>query len=191
MLALTHHKLVRVAAVRAGLIGFSDYAVFGDDFVIANDAVTSEYLKIHGVFRNIYQFVKSLESDRFLEFAKRWIGPNGVKLTPIGPGLILKPIWNKFYLASLSFEMFKLGLINTIPRALTHISSPRVIWAEMKCVMGGFRVRITLKWNRPYGCVCNHKVLLCFTSAPPLYDVIPRMSFLQDKLCTTRKAESR
>jgi len=46
MLALTHHELVRVAAVRAGLTGFSDYAVLGDDIVITNDAVASEYLKI-------------------------------------------------------------------------------------------------------------------------------------------------
>jgi len=122
MLAITHHVLVQVAAVRAGLTGFSDYAVLGDDIVIANDAVASEYLKIMEYLGVSINLSKSLESDRFLEFAKRWIGPNGVRITPIGPGLILRLIRNKFYLASLFSEMFKLGLVSTFQELLAHIS---------------------------------------------------------------------
>lgn len=45
MLALTHHFIVQVAANRLGTFpdGFKDYAVLGDDIVIANKAVANVY----------------------------------------------------------------------------------------------------------------------------------------------------
>jgi len=47
MLALTHHVIVQVAARRAG-IGqwFSNYAILGDDIVIADPRVAPHYLNI-------------------------------------------------------------------------------------------------------------------------------------------------
>jgi hypothetical protein len=131
-LALTHHVLVQVAALRAGKLGFTAYAVLGDDIVIADDAVASEYLAIMAHLGVSINFSKSLESRNFLEFAKRWVGPNGVQFTPIGPGLILRLIRNKFYLAALFSEMFKLGLITTFQELLTRITFLPPQWMGQK-----------------------------------------------------------
>ena len=46
MLALSHFVLVQVAALRAGKFRFTMRAVLGDDIVISDDAVASEYLAI-------------------------------------------------------------------------------------------------------------------------------------------------
>jgi len=49
-LALLHHALLQFAALKAGIRSinhwFSDYAILGDDIVIANSAVAKQYLKI-------------------------------------------------------------------------------------------------------------------------------------------------
>jgi hypothetical protein len=85
MLALTHHIMVALAARRAGfLVGsFRDYAVLGDDIVIANGRVAREYLIICreiGVKVGIH---KSLISrNGCLEFAKRFF-VSGVDASPI------------------------------------------------------------------------------------------------------------
>jgi len=85
MLALTHHIMVAVAAKRAGFAygTFKDYAVLGDDIVIANGKVAREYLnicKIIGVKVGIH---KSLISrNGVLEFAKRYF-VGGVDCSPI------------------------------------------------------------------------------------------------------------
>lgn len=79
MLALTHHAIVQWAALRAGVITcgrdwFLDYALLGDDIVIANKLVAKEYevlMKLLGVEIGLH---KSLISVRglALEFAKRF-----------------------------------------------------------------------------------------------------------------------
>lgn len=79
MLALTHHSIVQWAALRAGVITcgrewFLDYALLGDDIVIANKLVATEYenlMKLLGVEIGLH---KSLISVRglALEFAKRF-----------------------------------------------------------------------------------------------------------------------
>jgi len=79
MLALTHHAIVQWAALRAGVITcgkmwFLDYALLGDDIVIANKLVALEYevlMKLLGVEIGLH---KSLISVRglALEFAKRF-----------------------------------------------------------------------------------------------------------------------
>lgn len=46
MLALTHHVIVRLAALRANIPNFKDYVILGDDIVIHNSDVTNHYLKI-------------------------------------------------------------------------------------------------------------------------------------------------
>lgn len=79
MLALTHHAIVQWAALRAGVVTFGskwflDYALLGDDIVIANKGVASEYevlMKLLGVEIGLH---KSLISVRglALEFAKRF-----------------------------------------------------------------------------------------------------------------------
>lgn len=89
MLALTHHVLVRASALRVGLSDFRDYAVLGDDVVIANTMVAKSYhhlmTTVLGVDINLS---KSLVSSHSLEFAKQLI-VKGVNLSPIGPKNIL------------------------------------------------------------------------------------------------------
>jgi hypothetical protein len=73
MLALTHHVIVQVAALRSGHIGwFEDYAVLGDDVVIANKQIADSYLvlmKLLGVDINLSKSLVS--SDGVCEFAKK------------------------------------------------------------------------------------------------------------------------
>jgi hypothetical protein len=70
MLALTHHVLVRFAAQKVGLCNFSSYSILGDDIVIADDAVSQEYLHLINSLGVDVNLSKSVISNRFTEFAK-------------------------------------------------------------------------------------------------------------------------
>jgi hypothetical protein len=100
MLALTHHLIVQWAALRAGVIPiyelsvvksggvgskywFSDYAVLGDDIVIANGRVAREYLLLMDQLGVGIGLEKSLVSRKgSLEFAKRYF-LNGEDCSPV------------------------------------------------------------------------------------------------------------
>lgn len=72
--AVAHHAIVRVAATRAGLTAsFSDYALLGDDIVIANCEVAQHYLAILSSIGVSISESKSHVSVDTYEFAKRWI----------------------------------------------------------------------------------------------------------------------
>jgi len=86
LLALTHHALVQLAAHNVAAHGsrwFLDYAVLGDDIVIADKAVAKEYLRIMDTIGVEIGLAKSLVSiTGSLEFAKRtWI--RGRQATPV------------------------------------------------------------------------------------------------------------
>jgi len=70
MLALTHHVIVRIAALRSGYKNFSDYCILGDDVVIANDKVALEYTSLMSSLGVLINPSKSVESSDFMEFAK-------------------------------------------------------------------------------------------------------------------------
>jgi hypothetical protein len=76
-MALTHHVIVQVAAHRARVKGylhnlrFQDYVLLGDDIVIANTFVASEYLEILQSLDMPISLAKSIESNDSFEFAKR------------------------------------------------------------------------------------------------------------------------
>jgi hypothetical protein len=79
MLAWTHHAIVQWAALRAGVITcgkewFLDYALLGDDIVIANKLVAKEYSRLMTALGVEIGLHKSLVSVRglALEFAKRF-----------------------------------------------------------------------------------------------------------------------
>lgn len=75
MLALTHHFLVHLAALRAGYVmgTFWAYALLGDDIVIANGKVARSYSQLMLELGVGIGFAKSLVSRRgHLEFAKRY-----------------------------------------------------------------------------------------------------------------------
>jgi len=79
MLAFTHHAIVQMAAFDAGLTKsgewFADYAVLGDDIVIADSAVASSYLSLMEILGVNIGLAKSLVSHdgQTLEFAKKTI----------------------------------------------------------------------------------------------------------------------
>jgi len=190
MLALTHHVLVQVAALRAGKFRFTMYAVLGDDIVISDDAVASEYLAIMQYLGVSINLSKSVESPRFLEFAKRWMGPDGVQITPIGPGLLLRLIRNKFYLAALFAEMFKLGLLTTFQELLATTNSLPVEYKAQKwnVLWATFGLNSFLNGS---GLVDANAITWCFAERgtnPSFMRYNIWNALLQDKLDFTRKA---
>lgn len=88
MLALTHHFIVQVSAWRSGVVPlrswFKEYAVLGDDIVIANKAVADQYLEILKSLGMPVNLHKSLVSHNgtCLEFAKRTIY-KGIDISPV------------------------------------------------------------------------------------------------------------
>jgi hypothetical protein len=83
MLALTHHFIVQFAAYNVGCKGwFSDYLILGDDIVIFNRDVASQYLKIMCDLGVEINLVKSVVSTTSFEFAKRFIHQNQ-NLSPV------------------------------------------------------------------------------------------------------------
>lgn len=81
MMALTHHYIVRLAALKVGLLHFRDYALLGDDIVIANQLVAEKYKELLKTLEMPISFAKTHESLQTYEFAKRWIHA-GVEITP-------------------------------------------------------------------------------------------------------------
>jgi len=87
MLALTHHVIVRVAASRVGHKDFVNYALLGDDLVIADAAVAMAYKAIVSDLGMKINNSKSLVSKTgFAEFAKRYF-EDGKDLSPLPPKL--------------------------------------------------------------------------------------------------------
>lgn len=70
MLAVTHHCLVRVAALRVGIRNFEAYAVLGDDVVIYHDSVAKAYASLMSDLGVGINMGKSVISKDFAEFAK-------------------------------------------------------------------------------------------------------------------------
>lgn len=88
MLALTHHFLVQVSAWKAEVTSrgnwFTEYAVLGDDLVIADGAVAEQYLillKELGMPVNLHKSLVSKDGSA-MEFAKRTIW-NGKDISPV------------------------------------------------------------------------------------------------------------
>jgi hypothetical protein len=113
MLALTHHVLVDVAAKRVGFNTFDDYAILGDDIVIANSAVAKSYHYIMTTILGVQiSDHKSLVSKDSFEFAKQLIrGPDN--LSPIGPKNILLSIKSMNGVLSLFVDMINKGVLLT------------------------------------------------------------------------------
>lgn len=87
MLALTHHAIVAFCAKRAGVDNFTDYAVLGDDIIIANSKVANNYLKFLNRELGVeVGLAKSIISRRrlVLEFAKKFfVNSEQMNMVPI------------------------------------------------------------------------------------------------------------
>lgn len=195
MLALTHHVIVMCASIRAGKFNFQDYAVLGDDIVIADDSVAQEYLAIMSALGVSINLSKSLQSDLFCEFAKKWIGPKGVELSPIGPGLLLRLTRNKFFLAALLAEMFKLKLINSFAEVLDCIHSlpPDFRSQQWNALWAAFGLKSFLNSGMSRTEIGRYlsTIVWCFSAQgddPTILRYNIWNALLQDKLDTTRNA---
>lgn len=110
MLALTHHIIVQEAARRCGLHHFTDYALLGDDIVIANTLVAKLYHVIMteelGMDISLH---KSLVSKNSFEFAKQLIRGED-NLSPLGPKNILLCLKSSGGIISLIVDMMSKGV---------------------------------------------------------------------------------
>jgi len=70
-MALTHHIIVQVAALRSGISNFRDYVILGDDLVIKNDSVANAYKALIAELDMPYSVDKTHTSKDMYEFAKR------------------------------------------------------------------------------------------------------------------------
>jgi len=100
VIALTHHYLVRIAALQCGIIHFTDYLVLGDDVVIANEKVAQSYIKIIediGVSISLQKSVISNDNFFGVEFASRYIIQNGEDISPLSIGLLFEPTVQRLF----------------------------------------------------------------------------------------------
>nr|QXP49782.1 RNA-dependent RNA polymerase [araluen mito-like virus] len=82
IMALSHHYIVRLAAIRAGYESdFDNYCILGDDIVIANDHVASEYRTLLSTLDMPLSEQKTHSSEQFFEFAKRYFY-RGLEISP-------------------------------------------------------------------------------------------------------------
>jgi len=111
MLALTHHVIVQIAAMRVGWHRvFRAYAVLGDDIVIADEDVAKSYLRLCEVLGVEINLGKSLESkDGVAEFAKRLISMS-TDVSPLPPKLLIALLKGYDYLPEVLRDMLSRGL---------------------------------------------------------------------------------
>lgn len=110
MLALTHHVIVRYAALQAGVKGIPNYVILGDDIVINHDATAQEYLVLMKALGVSINASKSIISNDLVEFAKRWRLPE-CDLSPLGAGNILATLREPYFLGTLILEAKKKGFV--------------------------------------------------------------------------------
>lgn len=116
--AITHHAMVRLAALRAGLTArFQGYVILGDDIVIANAAVYKEYRSILLSVGVDVSEAKTFESNDFYEFAKRYIY-RGTEITGAPLGSLFEAItWSKT-----ARDAAKKGVFTPISKAVKRVS---------------------------------------------------------------------
>lgn len=158
MLALTHHAIVQWAALRAYKRGFpikllfTEYAILGDDVVIANRYVANEYLLILRQIGVKAGLAKSIiaKGQFYVEFAKKYFVPNGrADMLPF------KECISVYSSTLLICEFVKIHKLN-IAQILTFLgygyrSKSRAITARYGQLTT--RLRTLLIWMRsPVGC---------------------------------------
>jgi hypothetical protein len=100
MLALSHHVIVQLAALRSGWTSwFPHYALLGDDIVIADEDVARHYQTIMMVLGVEINLGKSIISKvGLIEFAKRWATGLHGEISAFPPGLLLGVLRSPFIL---------------------------------------------------------------------------------------------
>lgn len=199
MLAVTHHVIVQIAAIRAGFSvnTFRQYCVLGDDIVINNDKVAAHYQELMHTLGVGINPSKSIISYDVVEFAKRWLTPYG-EISPLGPGNILNCSRNNGALGSLLYEAHQKGYFNNSGHLLNLLPN----------LPGTYSSHMALALNTMFGLTgCFHPKgqldtrVLSWCSYGEMSDpLLIRYSFyngllqtliteLRDKVRTNRKSE--
>nr|QDW65418.1 putative RNA-dependent RNA polymerase [Rhizoctonia solani mitovirus 28] len=116
MLAFTHHVIVQMAAYKAGLDKFKEYVILGDDIMIANKAVSEQYLQLmkdFGLEISIHKSIVNTVDNRkqaIAEICKR-LYLDGVEITSLPINLMANAIENQDMIYQLQNEMQKKGMI--------------------------------------------------------------------------------
>jgi len=118
MLALTHHSIVKLAALECGMNDFRDYAILGDDIVIKHDAVADRYLILMDMLGVKINPSKSVVSKDICEFAKRLVTPTH-DISPIGPGAILAIMRKPALIGAFFHELTAKSLVTTSETVLS------------------------------------------------------------------------
>jgi len=137
LLAVTHHMVVQEAAYGVGFrCWFPDYALLGDDVIIANKAVADSYLSLMrdlGVEINMSKSI--ISNNGFCEFAKRWVHPHLGEFSPIGINLLLGIVKN--------ITMFPVLLVEMAQKAFPLYPS------SVKAVLSSLYKIRSIKPNKP------------------------------------------
>jgi len=124
--SLTHHLVVQLAAERSGIRSwFKEYALLGDDLVIADRTVAREYLNLMMALGVEISAAKSLNSrNGSFEFAKRFIF-KGIDVSPLA--------FKEFDVATRHLP----SLINLVKR----LGNPKMRLSQVLAALGfGYRV---------------------------------------------------
>lgn len=122
MLALTHHLIVKLAAVQVGEKNFTNYALLGDDIVINHDGVAERYLELMKVLGVGINMSKSVVSSEIMEFAKRLVSPS-FELSPIGAGNLLLVSRRSNMIGSLLAELYNKSIVTDSDTVVRLIES--------------------------------------------------------------------
>lgn len=110
MFTLTHHLVVQYAAFLAGKYPFKDYILLGDDIVITDDKVASEYVKLMTGLGVEISPHKTHVSETTYEFAKRWFH-NGIEVTGFPVNSIKSTLGAPLELFNAVLDQFNRGLV--------------------------------------------------------------------------------
>lgn len=124
MLALTHHVVVQLAAIRAGWKGWYPlYALLGDDIVILREDVAREYLSIIRYLGVPINMGKSISSTNgIIEFAKRVVSSHYGDLSPMSPRLLVTAVRRPEGYLDLWSHILDLGFI-LFPNQLRKVTA--------------------------------------------------------------------
>jgi hypothetical protein len=128
MLALSHHVIVQMAALRAGWKGwFPLYALLGDDIVILREDVAREYLSLMRYLGVPINMSKTISSQvGLIEFAKRVVSAHHGDLSPVSGRLLVAAVRRPEGYPDLWTHILDLGYIlfpNQLLKVMANLSS--------------------------------------------------------------------
>jgi hypothetical protein len=158
-MAFTHHVIVKLAALRAGLPNYSQYAILGDDIVLTDENVVARYKELMDILGVAISPEKSLIAagdNSCAEFCKR-IAFNGHELTGIPVHLLANTIIDPRYALSLwdhlgTRSIFEgLGLYEFFALFLNDLDLERMaLYNVLPATVTGLKYRVILEESPTY-----------------------------------------